>query len=77
MVKDLYAISQTSLKVGSQTCEPGPCAWWAGISFALESILMIAEGLRLAALGINPVRYLLNLSIRVDQFMFFLLCGHD
>jgi hypothetical protein len=38
---------------------------------------MIAEGLRLAALGINPVRYLLNLSIRVDQFMFFLLCGHD
>jgi hypothetical protein len=37
---------------------------------------MIAEGLRLAALGINPVRYFLNLPIRVDQFMFLLLCGH-
>jgi len=77
VVKDLYAISQTSLKVGSQTCEPGPCAWWTGTSFALKSILMIAEGLRLAALGISPVRYLINLPIRVDQFMFFLVCGHD
>ena len=38
---------------------------------------MIAEGLRLAALGISPVRYLINLPIRVDQFMFFLVCGHD
>jgi hypothetical protein len=77
VVKDPYAISQTSLKVGSQTCEPGPCAWWAGISFALKGILMIAEGLRLAALGINPVRYFLNLPIGVDQFMFLLFCGHD
>lgn len=53
------------------------CVWWAGTSFALKSILMIAEGLRLAALGINPVRYSLNLPIRVNQFMLFLLCGHD